>query len=277
MIAVEWHGDSGLSMSNRDVLIVPTFSRPELLWLCLDHLAACAETVTLDIRIVVDAHVGKPPPLSDIRYVVSLFPQLPITLIERPPHTYSGNSFNVLMAYQEAIAAHPRFIYLVEDDVMVSPTFFQWHQVVHQTCRPACSIGVQKTARMQGYASLGVCFPLATVTEIVAHCRPAYFSDMRAYCKQQFPPSSFEFEQDGLICRVLVGKPVIWATSPHAQHVGWYGYHRPRSERPRGTVEQRYHRVKQVLSDGTQLTQCAKEFGDVEPLHLHWQSSARNS
>lgn len=260
-----WHGGWELSMLD-DVLIVPTFSRPEFLWLCLEHLDACPGMRDMDLLVTVDNHEGNPPPLMEIEEVLGVFSFPKLRLKVQKPHSYPGNSYNLMTAYSDVFAVRYEYVFMVEDDVMVAPTFFQWHRDVHESESPACSIGVVQTPIMKGYASLGVCFQREELLGIVDHCCPEYFRDLKGYIRKRFRPSSFDFEQDGLICRVLEGKKVIWATTPQAQHVGWYGYHRKKSVKPSGTVRERYQKVKEILKDPVQLKSCVHEFGDIEPL-----------
>src|SRR6476661_5195277 len=123
----------------QDILIIPTFDRPEFLWLCLDHIVACPEAGELDIRVYVDNHTFHPPPLVAIRSVLENFPQLHIALVVQNPHDYAGNSFNLLTAYKEAFESDANLVFMVEDDVMVRPNFFEWHRQVQEYYGPACS------------------------------------------------------------------------------------------------------------------------------------------
>ena len=225
----------------QDVVILPTYDRPELLWLCLEYLSAAAAP---PIRLYVDAHHGQAsPPYEEIRAVVAKFPRLAITLCLRTPHPYHGNSYNLLMAYKDVYqhlsVAH---VFLVEDDVMVQPTFFDWHREQHRHRQWGCSIAGRDPGH-GAYSSVGVCFRRERLASILPHCRPEYFQAMRQYCQQHFPPSPFDCEQDGLWARVLKGTPVVWADVPLAQHVGWYGYHRRHVSRPVGPLEARYAHV----------------------------------
>lgn len=254
-------------MSN-DVLIIPTFSRPEFLWLCLEQVVACSGYENLDILVTADFHEGNPPPLQDITRVLEKFSLPRLKLKVQTPHRYHGNSYNVMTAYRDACVKGYDYIFMIEDDVMVMPTFLEWHRHVHELERPAVSIGVVQTKVMHMYASLGVCFPRTELLELSKHCCHEYFSDMRGYIKKVFPPSSFEFEQDGLICRLLDGKKVVWAKESQAQHVGWYGYHRRKSLKPSGSVEERYKKIKEILADPVKLEKCVRDYGDIEPLKI---------
>jgi hypothetical protein len=256
----------------QDIVIVPTYDRPEMLWLCLEHLAAARGGEQVHVWVYVDAHVNQErPPRSEIIAVAKKFSQLTIDVVFREPHKYSGNSFNVLSAYMEALQTDARYVFLVEDDVMIHPAFFDWHYRQHYGQRLGCSIAMAKGPR-QVYASLGVCFRREMLRMLVPHCQHAYFVGMREYIRRSFEPKHqkppLDCEQDGLIARVLEGHRVVWAQMPLAQHVGWYGYHRARSARPRGSLEDRYRQIKHVLSDDRLLRVWSKDFQDIVPLQL---------
>jgi hypothetical protein len=251
----------------QDIVLIPTYDRPELLWLCLEYMAASPESREVQILICVDAHVGHaPPPRAEIEEVIKKFPQLHIRIGFRPAHTFHGNSFNLMMAYRDLYQTEARYVFMVEDDVMIMPEFFAWHRQQHLHRLIGCSIGVLKRPEHGHYASLGVCFRREILKRIIPHCQTAYFQDMRGYCKKMFPPSKYDCEQDGLWCRVLSDQPVVWPMIAMAQHVGWYGYHRKKSHRPSGTLDQRYQQVKIALSDAGILHTMVREFWDVEPL-----------
>ncbi len=117
---------------------------------------------------------------------------------------------------------------------------------------------------MRRWACASDANPLAP---IVKHARATYYSNMREYCKLYFPPSQFECEQDGLIARCLSGQRVAWAKQqPKVQHVGWYGYHRPKSVRPAGSLEQKYALVKTLLQNPERLKRYVKDFHDIKPV-----------
>lgn len=232
------------------VVLVPTFDRPEMLWLCLDHLSRCHEARSIQVRVFVDGKAGHAPLDECIAAVAAQHGVLSATLRVGQRHSFSGNSFNVLNAYRDAYADGFDLIYLVEDDVMVSPEFFAWHQAVHALpLNAATSVGV-RAPEHGAYASLGVCHERGTVADILVHAVGDYFRDMAGYCRRHFPPSPFGHEQDGLIARVLSGRTVAWADPPVCSHVGWYGYHRKKTDRPTGTLEERYRQVRAAVEAG---------------------------
>jgi hypothetical protein len=249
----------------QDIVIIPTFDRPEMLWLCMDYLSACPDSRELQFRLYVDFHVGQITPRDEIEQVLEKFPHFMIEVTYREPHRYQGNSFNVLMAYKEVFnQTQARYVFMVEDDVLIHG-LFSWHRLMHSGRDIGCSIAVQNPGH-GAYASLGVCFKRETLQMVVRHCHAAYFENMRAYCRENFPQSKFDCEQDGLFARMLRNERVVWAPTPYAQHVGWYGYHRKKSIRPHGSLEERYAQVKHALSSANTLRYWSRDFGDVFPL-----------
>lgn len=239
------------------VVLIPTYDRPELLVLCLDALAKCAQPRDVDIRVYVDRRLGHAD-LRDISQACERHPGLGIVQRISETHGYRGNSYNVLRAYADALHEGYDWIYLIEDDILVSPEFFAWHQSVHRRVTVAASMGVSDPGH-GAYASLGVCLPAATVARIVRHGTKAYLRDMRAYCAQRFPPSGFGHEQDGLIARILAGQQVAWAAPPVVSHVGWYGYHRRDTVRPQGTLDTRVAHVRAVTANAERLRRVSHD------------------
>jgi len=244
------------------VVLIPAFDRPEMVWVCLDHLAACPEAREVEIRVCIDGRRGSAP-LEEYYAVLDRFPRLAVGLMRTPSHTFSGNSYNVLNAYAEAYFDGFDWMYLVEDDVLVRPEFFTWHQHVHTCGQPAAaSIGVSDPGH-GAFASLGVCLPRSTVELVLPHVTSDYFAAMRDYCRWHFRKSPFDCEQDGLWARLLAGKRVAWAHPPVASHVGWYGYHRLSQRRPEGTLQERYDDVRAVIANPRLLARERGDHGDV--------------
>jgi len=251
----------------KDIVIVPTYDRPEMLWLCLEHLTASRGSGEVRVKVYVDAHEGLVLPYrEEIARVVKKFPKLRTELIYRQPHSFHGNSFNVLMAYKEAYESDARYVFMVEDDILVQPDFFEWHRTQHAQADLDCSVGVEKRPEHAHYASLGVCFRRQVIAKVLPHCRPGYFGNMTSYCRSQFKPSKWHCEQDGVWCRVLDPNSIAWPTTPVAHHVGWYGYHRQKSVRPKGTLEERYQQVRGVLQNPALLSAWSRDFVDVTPV-----------
>jgi hypothetical protein len=266
-----------------DIVVVPTFSRPEYLWLCLERIAACPESRMLDICVYVDNHENRvPAPKDEIERVTTKCPGLSIYLLTRAPHRFIGNSFNVLEAYREAYGTGCEYVFQVEDDVMVTPDFFTWHYRVQRSGRWFCSVGC-KSPRVPppegaddfygtvDFCSYGVCFPRNALATVIQHARPEYYGNMDGYIGSNFPDLGFAgrfTEQDGLIHRLvkMSGLPSAWPVKPRSCHCGYYGYHRGKGLRPEGTLEQRYEQVKKIIASADELRRNSRDYDDLEAL-----------
>ncbi len=266
---------------SKDIVIVPTFSRPEMLWFCLDRLSACPEIAGMDIRVYVDAHdtIRIAPPRAEIENVVGRFTNLPITVLWRNHHPYDGNTFNVLEAYRDAYPTDAEFVYLVEDDVAVNPDFFAWHRKAHamddwfcsvaSRCLKAAAVRDDGYAVNRSYASIGVGFRRERLVAVVEHANAEYYRDMQGYIGRAFPDGRADqyTEQDGVIERIISRGTLqtVWpADWPRCSHIGWYGYHRWNCPRPQGSLEQRYEYVKRMVRDPEGLKALSKNVIDVE-------------
>ena len=262
----------------KDIVIIPTFHRPEYLALCLEHLRAAQGERELEFWVFHDR--GSEPDNRSIctgaRYV------------ERPTHDYIGNPFNFLEAYREAFNTDARFVYLVEDDVFVGPDFFRWQEAVQARRDYFCTIAwhcirnpqvlpssdptaIVETNR--DYSSIGVCWRRERLASVVQHATPDYYSNPAGYLKRAFPESTLPLmwsEQAGLIMRVLLqdkNNLVAWAALPRCAHVGINGYHRRDGYKFTGTLEQRVAALRTASQSTERIVGLSRTvFDDIAAL-----------
>ena len=189
----------------KDVVLIPTYLRPEFLQICLEHLAQTTATATpKEFWICADRR-----PDDEQRWKILLEWQkdvldawrgtLPIKIIQGEKHSFNGNSFNVLESYKKAYnAPGVRDVYLVEDDVLVSPDFFTWHEAAKEAePEAACSIAYRCSRNSEAYtgilqsgsyftsardyASIGVRWSRAKLEVILEHARSEYYVDQARY------------------------------------------------------------------------------------------------
>ena len=236
-----------------DIILVPTYMRPEYLFLCLERIANSERPTDSEIWICQDFRFD-----DEHRHKLGIDwtnevldywrGRLPIKFVRRRPHGFEGNSHNVLEAYKEAFNSSARFIYLIEEDVFVQPDFFRWHEAVQAEGDFMCSVAYRCSRNSEAatditdpnayftsqrdYASIGVAWRREKLAPVIAHASTEYYRDTSAYMVRTFPGNRFagDFsEQDGLIMRVMweTHGTVAWPYVPRAYHLGWYGYHRP--------------------------------------------------
>lgn len=276
----------------KDVVILPTYTRPEYLDLCLTNLALTERTpsekefwICQDFREN-DEHRYRIQFQWLDEVIAKHSGPLMIKKFRTRPHSYEGNSFNVLESYKNAFSTDARYIYLVEDDVLVKPDFFRWHEAAQEAEPNAmCSIAYRCSRNHEArtdvvdpeayfttardYASIGVCWKKENLIPLLEHATPAYYSNMDGYMLKAFPGNRFAdcfSEQDGLIMRVMWQEKTftVWGYVSRAYHMGWYGYHRPNGKRPDGFWEAKAATLRSQISDAALLKQIAPDYGDIE-------------
>ena len=231
----------------RDIIIVPCWRRPEMLWHCIDNICKADGVDSKHIIFRPDSGFD-PDNLAVIRAHSTRLPSYEIHEAPRCPYRRTKLSANILFGYMAAAARARRYVYLVEEDIMVGRDFFRWHSAVHARRRDLfCSIAVRNHNRdidapddpdcfylSQGdYCSWGVCFDRSVLRERLApHVNIDYLSHPKRYLRRQFPGSRVEpgfVEQASLLRRIQeAGElPIAYPASPRAYHAGFYGRNRP--------------------------------------------------
>jgi hypothetical protein len=243
----------------REVVIVPTFQRREMLFVCLEAIRAAEP----DIRIEVFPDRG-----TDETEVCGRFKAVHHKTIA---HTYHGNSFVMLEALKFAYQQMYENVFVVEDDAIVDPSFFGW-------CRSALSKRPESFAAcgwtyspdalqpshgpdivIPWYLSVAAMLPRKSLYGIAQHARPEYYSDMKGYLDRAYAAShrrgSMHYEQDGLVLRVCESesKMCVWPRRPRAIHIGWRGYHVPDGAEIPGTLDEKVAVVKLILKSPAAL------------------------
>ena|SRR5208282_1442314 len=265
--------------------------RPEFLSLCLEYLAAAEGSrdekeywVLQDMRLH-DEHRYNMQ-LKWTEEVIEKSP-IPVRYIKRRPHSFSGNSYNLLEGYKEAYESTAPFVALVEDDVLVTPDYWKWNDAVYAR-EPEIMASVAYRCKRNGeartditdssayftsardYASVGPVWRRERLGPVVEHAVSEYYGNMAGYLDTRFPTdvySGWYHEQDGLIMRVQheQGWSTAWGYVPRCYHMGWYGYHRPNGKRPDGQLKEKVAAIREQIHSAGRLRISAPDFGDIEP------------
>lgn len=273
----------------RDLVLVPSYFRPEFLALVLEHILAADGGRQKEVWVAQDRHINDGPELTrhlpDIKLICEKFRWQfeAFRYIERPPHGFRGNPLNFLELYKEAFHQDDcRYVYLVEDDVLVGKDFFRWHEAVQEKEAPFISVGwhcIRDTAKVpatedphayvvsyRDFSSIGVCWKRENLDVLVRHATGFYYIDNKAYFLKHFPgspiPAGKWTEQAGLITRLLHqtrDRKVIWPGKSRVAHIGIQGYHRPNGFRFPGELQQRINGLKDVVSSTEKMQALSKD------------------
>ena len=275
----------------RDIVIVPTFDRPEFLWLCLEHILAAEGSQEKEILLCEDIHADKPKSfttqiemLATLRYFEKQFPWFQYTAMV--PHTKYGNSYNVTSALAKARALGAPFTFLIEDDVLVTKDFFRWGKeaICSAMSWVACAGRLNRSLNFEsnGRYAMDETFKDVNALKVVpgaynswATCFPYYSLDKAV----KLFWNDFEYcpgvEQDMIIQDYMRLNKLssAWPYVPRAYHMGWYSYHRNGGLIPQGTLEQKVNMLRAAVTKQSKLREVAS-IQDIDAFQEHEAATA---
>lgn len=276
-----------------DLILIPSFYRPEFLYLTLEYIAKAKGGLDKEVWVAQDMKTNDVPGnrilLHEVVWVTKQFEGKfkKFKYIQRQPNSYIGNPYNFMELYKEAFAHQDaRYVYLIEDDVLVAPDFFEWHEAVQRRGDYFCTVGwhcirnplVKKTENphdyvetSRDYSSIGVCWRRQNLAKLVPHADHAYYGHMAAYLGKAFPgnpiPAGQWTEQAGVIMRILLGNKnlfVAWAGLRRCAHVGLHGYHRKFGYRFKGVLGNKIDQLKKAIETKQLISMLKQTDDDVE-------------
>lgn len=275
-------------MSN--VCMIPLFNRPELLYHTLQNISKARGIEEITFLFKPDYGFNR-----ENLEVIAGFNTMRSHIVppERCPYPFrSRQSYNLLKGYFHAAAmAGPQgTVYMVEDDVIVGPDFFTWHNEAQRSPN-FCTIASADTNtpehdrpapdgtphyRSHGtYRSIGVAFSARAIHDhILPHVTAAYFNQPQTYIRSKFshnPWGATWTEQDGLIRRIQVNNllPILYPHTPRCYHAGYYSGNRGTRNAPKGTLDQRIKQVGDTIYDTDRMKKAAGKpmyFDDSQPV-----------
>lgn len=228
-----------------EVVIIPAWRRPDFLKATLMRLVALDGREHVHFLVSIDR--GFTP---GVWSVVQWFTQAvgrPRVTVKRRRHAYRGNSFNVLSAYQEALALHPEFVHLIEEDIFVGHDYLHTARRVHELAPEAFNVSACRNQQFplgveppneddafylhSAYQSLAVSWRPEALSRVLSYVNQRYYANPVRYCQHHFPGSRItpgNAEQDGLVHRIMEIEHAMagYMASPRAYHAGFEGYHR---------------------------------------------------
>ena len=277
-----------------DLVIVPTFDRPEFLWLCLENLYenVLREGQYPHIWVCEDIHADKPKGFTIEMEMLAVHREwqqkLGYVYKATAPHTTYGNSYNVLNALAQSADLDYRYVYLLEDDVLVTPDFFEWNEKAQEKFSPwaSCAGRLNRSLnfQMNGREAIdenikdpNACHSSVTAYMSWATCFSAKaMQDIKAL-NAVYDGFEKTFEQDVMIQRQIrrANLETIWSYPPYrAFHLGWYSYHRNGGMNLSGTLEEKVNALRSITKDQGRLN-CIKGPQDMDayPQRLHAPAS----
>lgn len=221
-----------------------------------------AATINADVRIMLD-HC-RPERVEETEYVRDNF--YPDALIFRA-NTHilvPSGCWNILESLKHGYQTGADYVFLIEEDVMVYPDFFDWHLSTQNSGDYFASCGrlIERYGR-DYYTNPGSCFNRKSLGLLVPHICVSYFAGRKAYLEENFPvwPEASDLD-DGLIRRVIKkhdGK-LIFPDTPKCAHQGFRMYNQIDRYMNIGTIQERIDRLQVMFSEIRPEDRYAQDF-----------------
>lgn len=237
----------------KNVIVTPAAHRPEFLALALERLSVIPHCP--DIHIYVDA-------VADARwleyeYVYEKFAPRGTGMIRRKPHISAPSGcWNILHSIKDGYDLGADLIFLVEEDVMVYPHWYQDHLAHMTSGKYLATIGRRDEHHFWTYGPMytnpGSCLRRDLVKKMIPHINDDYFTNLRRYLDRELPPAWDEQSEldDGLVRRVIrqmhgtVQVPEI----ARCRHQGFALYNRIDIYTNRGSIQERIAGLRKLLA-----------------------------
>jgi hypothetical protein len=266
----------------KDICILVGWQRPEYMELCLERIVLAEGSENLLYYVLLDN--GFDPKYLDL---FKSFPYEHI-LIKREKSGYKlgKQSYNVISGLLSASISTDKYVYYVEEDILISKDFFTY-------CNSAlkedamCVLGSRDNEDLKyqgcdvnGYYFGGKksyqCWGSAWKKEnllkyLQPHYVTDYFYDPISYIRNNFPNNEYGTrfcEQDGLTKRIMMQNDLrcIFPVVPRCYHAGFYGYNRPGIRPPKH--EDRVKLLRSIVFSPAEMKKYDK-LGDSKPVDLN--------
>jgi len=276
----------------RDVVIVPCYERPEYTQLCLQYLAQARGIQDKEIWLCEDSHVSEPEDrmknmLPVVAYGYNTFAHFQHYV--QLAHATYGNSFNLVGSLQRAYESGAERIFLVEDDIIVAPDIFEWHEEILADANPfvSCATALNKSAHFQINGPMAMDETYKNPNAYVRHLGP-YSSHAAAFMRENLGrvldrlTKGLEWgewrsgcEQDLCIQKIMQlvtfpNRGSAWPYVPRAYNVGVYSYHINTGQRLYGTREEKVRALDTVIKDPERLRDMSANNSAVTPIPAAW-------
>lgn len=185
----------------------------------------------------------------------------------RPHVPVPSGCWNILNAIKNA-SRWAESVYLVEEDVLVYPYFFEWHE----TQTAASSSGRRHWDARWKYINLytnpGSCLRRPLLDALVPHINDEYFQDTKAYCEKHFDGWDVSTLDDWLIRRVMRkhGMVTSYPREPVCAHIGFRGYGQLDIYANNETdIEKKIARAREIMAGVSNTDRYARDFEPYSP------------
>jgi len=227
-------------MKQNSVVVMPTLKRPEFLALALEKISL-SNNPPDDIRIFLDTCPAER--LDEVEYVRDTY--LPTAQIfQAGPHiAATSGCWNILNSIKQGSHTGADYVFLIEEDVMVFPDFFNWSLEMHKSDDYFATCGrLRKEHSSDYYTNPGACISRNGLKHLLPYINDRYFADCRGYLDMHFPlMEEASHLDDGLIRRVIKmsGMKIAYPLTPKVAHQGFHFYNQFQQYTTAGPIQER--------------------------------------
>lgn len=245
----------------KHTVVMPTFKRPEMLALALEALDRT--NADCDVRIFLD-HTT-PERVSEVEYVRDLYYPDALIFHAKPHIVVPAGMWNILNALKQGYKTGADYVYLVEEDVVVKPGFFQWHQEAQASgdYLATCGRRIPYLPEYNQYTNPGSCFRRDKLELVVKHITDELFANRRAYYEKHFGMMDEVSDlDDGLVRRIakFYGLKVKYPDMPTCAHKGFQAYNHYYDWTNHGDIVQRIENLRKMLPTVSRENRFTKDF-----------------
>lgn len=270
----------------RDVVIVPCYERPEYTRVCLEYLSRARGIEGKEVWLCQDQHTydsfgsTTKEMYPNVKFGNQIFPGRFLYAVKTDSLGYDGESYgnseNIILSLHAAYTHGAERIFIVEDDIMVAPDIFEWHERMLREVDPlvSCASALNKSAHFQingpdrmdetikdrnafkrvhtAYSSHAAAFTRTNLKDILVRVDQAL--EWGKWCPGK--------EQDLLIQHLMglltfPNRGSVWPYVPRAFNVGMYSYHINTAMKFNGTFEEKCAALRATIKDPAKLREMS--------------------
>lgn len=250
-----------------EVVVIPTYARPEILAHALDKISGCPDAPD-DVRIFLDH--SPETRVQEVEYVRDKF--LPRALLFHAEEhvACTSGTWNILHSIKSGYETGAERVWLVEEDVLMFPGAFERgrKELASGKWLAFCGRLLQPFYERYGtlYTNPGSVLSRRLLDQVIPHINDRYFADTGGYIREVFKHEPFNSSLDDGLIRMVVREmqgACGYPERPICAHQGfnWYDEIDIYSNHE-GTLDERIAKFK-VITDSMKPTD--RYAGDFEP------------
>jgi hypothetical protein len=248
----------------KQTVVMPCHKRIEMLALSLESLERTNEE--LDVRIFLDT--ATPERLDEVEYVRDTFYPEALIFHARPHIQAPSGMYNILNALKQGLKWGGELIYIVEEDVVVRPDFFQWHQQAQKQGNflATCGRRIPNLPNYNQYTNPGSCFSKDKLELVCSYITDDLFKAPREHMDRVFGKHDEVSDlDDGLVRRIGIthNLSVLYPDVPKCSHIGFVAYNRYFGWVNEGDIKTRIENLRKMLPT---VDRKNKYTSDFEPI-----------